>query len=539
MSGPPGGLPDPDSAAEALRSLGVGGVPAIDGAPPRDLVRSPAAAAVARHAARSGLFLTHYEHRVQLELPWSWLPEGADDGGAPPAWTGGVLPERKYQSFRHDDALGSMHPGHRGKWSTHELCHGLVGHAWAPDATAFFLATAGRLAELLPVALYYFFDEAFLRRCPDHAGGGALFRSFCPACEAVASFDPGAPGARSAVADGLAFLDRELAAIARSRRLGRPISHRLHTLDLASDGVAYALAHGPRLASPEFAAWVDAFDRGRSEDLDALEARVLAVAAALLGGDVAPLAPSPDAGRRRWIAADLAWRFATVRAETDGDAAEGLDALLARLAAEADEPGGPARAAAAYRALLEDWELPPPEDLEATGYRWAAPTSSGPIAAGLLSACPRSARAGDVDAFAAWDLAHPERRPLADRWASWLEGGPLRELARYEAALVGAGREVTLPGGSGPVRLARGARVERFACDVAALDERLEPTGEARTLAFVRSADGDVLVAELEAGAAEVLGALGEGGRPELGDDAVAALLELGVLVPAAWAERR
>ena len=35
--------------------------------------------------------------------------------------------------------------------------------------------------------------------------------------------------------------------MARSRREGRPVPHRHGTLDLASDGVAYAVAHGLRL----------------------------------------------------------------------------------------------------------------------------------------------------------------------------------------------------------------------------------------------------------------------------------------------------
>ena len=136
--------------------------PFPEGAPLHEYTRSPAAMAVARLAARDGLFAFHFEHRHHLELPEEW----SDDD--PVEWRGGTLPERKYQSFQHELAIASFHPSHRAKWGTHELCHGLVGFAWRPDATPLFHATAARLAELLPVALWYFFDEALLTRCPDH-----------------------------------------------------------------------------------------------------------------------------------------------------------------------------------------------------------------------------------------------------------------------------------------------------------------------------------------------------------------------------------
>jgi hypothetical protein len=527
-------LPDARLATDRLQNTAASIAPAITGAPSRDLIRSPAAAHVARHAAASGLFLFHYEHRAQLDLPEEWLPEGADELGAPPHWLGGVLPERKYQSFRHDQALGSMHPGHRGKWSTHELCHGLAGHAWAPDATPFFLATAGRLAELLPVALYYFFDEAFLRRCPDHAGRGALFRSFCAACEEQAGFDGEAPG-RSFVEEGLRFVDRELAEVARSRRLGRPTSHRFATLDLASDGVAYALAHGPRLRSEAFARWTERFG-GRSPDLDALEARVLAVTEGVLGGELDPLPGGPSG--LRWIAEDIGWRLGTVWSETDGDAARGLDAIMDQLAMDTHkgDPEAVTKALAAYRALYEEFELLPPDELEAVGYPLATPWA-GTVGEGLESL--GSANIGDVGAFAAFDLTHPERRPLADRWATWLPAGSDKDLARYQAAVACARGEIALPGGASTVRLARGARVEVFECDVVALAEG-RTDGEGPTaLGFVRSGEGELILVELDPAAATALGRLGDGATSPLPEGDTGALLELGLLVPAAYTERR
>ena len=180
------------------------------GAPDREFTRSPAAMRVGHLATEAELFLFHFEHRVHLELPEDWVERPED--AAPPEWLGGVLPERKYQSFRHDLLIGSFHPGHRAKWSAHELCHALVGFAWRPDPSPLFLATAGRLAELLPVVLWYFLDEAYLQRCPVHQGGGALFRKHCLACDAAAQPNLGDVHAERRLEEAVRFMERELAA---------------------------------------------------------------------------------------------------------------------------------------------------------------------------------------------------------------------------------------------------------------------------------------------------------------------------------------
>ena len=141
----------------------------IPGAPTHELLRSPAAQRIGILAAQSGLLLSHFETRLDLEWPEEWEPHNRPDLGQPQRWKGGVLPETKYRSFSHDRIIGSFHPSHRAKWTAHELCHGLVGFAWSPNFNRFHHALAARVSEVLPVALYYFFDEAGLRRCPDHA----------------------------------------------------------------------------------------------------------------------------------------------------------------------------------------------------------------------------------------------------------------------------------------------------------------------------------------------------------------------------------
>lgn len=518
------------------------GTPA--GAPAHEYRRSPAAAATAALAASDGLFLFHYEHRVPLEGPLEWGEE------EPPGWGVGVLPEPKYGAFRHDQLCGGFHPGHRAKWSSHELCHGLVGFAWNEAATPFFHATGGRLAELLPVALYYFFDEAFLRRCPVHAGGGPLFRSFCPACEAAAAAPVIEDGAAERwIADGLRYLDRELAEVARTRRTGTIVPHRWASLDLASDGVAYAEAHGARLGSGAFARWIERFvpaGAGRRATLDDLQDRVEAVALAILGEGPAP---SPQGDAAAWMHQDAAWRLQVVHAQTEGDAAAGLDALLANLA----QTGDLAAAAASYEQLDAEFELAPPDELWALGYALpgipgAVRGSLAQLTEGVASCAPGSLQVAGPDAVEALlkaDRARPDRASLPVRWAR-IPDGAAGDLAAYEAALATVGGASVLrgPGIDRRVRLSPGARLVRSSLDVVELagavergDYDAEPPGPS-ALAVVRADDGDVALIELDPAAAEALAALPvEGGVLPLAAEVTAALQELGVLEPVVRSE--
>jgi hypothetical protein len=134
---------------------------------------------------------------------------------------------------------------------------------------------AARLAEALPVTLWYFLDEDGLARCPDH--DGPLFDAYCERCEAAHAGGPG-PRRPEWIERGQAFLTRELAAVRRSAREGRMVPNRYATLDLGSDGLAYAASHRARLESPEFERWVELFcppGSGHHASLEALEARVL------------------------------------------------------------------------------------------------------------------------------------------------------------------------------------------------------------------------------------------------------------------------
>lgn len=537
---------DPSNAAEFLRQRATSYTPPTPrGAPAAECARSPAASRVAQLAHAAGLGLFHYEHRHHLPLPEDWLPDHADP--APPAWGAGVLEERKYQGFRHDQALGSFHPGHRAKWTVHELCHGLVGFAYRPDATPLFHALAGRLAELVPVTLWYFLDEVYVRRCPRHHGGGALFRTHCAACE-NASPSPEDPWAIERLTDGARYLDRELAASVRSRRTGRVWSHRYATLDLSSDGVAYAHGHGGRLASPAMRRFVEDFclpGQGVEATLVDLEERVATTAKAL----VDPSAPPPDLpdgeeGWRRWVVQDVAWRLLSVRHETEGEAAVELDRLIDDLAARGAVALGDL--VAAYAALAEDYYIPEPDELFAVGYPlldahpgWSADS----LTRGLASGLPHTVRAaGDdlprrIEHLVTADRRDPSRTALPRRaMEAWHDEGPMGALCRYEAAVATLPpprlEERVLGPGQAPLVLATHARVLTNDYDALALADHFDPAAPParQHLVLWTDDDGDVGIAEISDGTAVALAAGDQIDEPER-----TALAQLGVLIPSRW----
>ncbi|MFT7520466.1 MAG: hypothetical protein ACI9MC_002615, partial [Kiritimatiellia bacterium] len=416
--------------------------------PAGELTRSPVAARVGALAEADGLQLFHFEHRVHLDLPDDWVPAHDPALARAPLWLGAVLPERKYQGFRVDQAIGGFHPGMRAKWGTHELCHALVGFAWHPGVSPLFIGTASRLSELLPVVLWYALDEVHLRRCELHQQAGSTYRRTCEACEACASVKVDEELAARRLVQAHDFLERELAAVARTRAVGRPVPHIYGSLDLCSDGVAYAAAHGPRMLSPEFEVYADAFmveNGGWVQTLDELEQRVIEVTRGLvLGTPVRPLAPTAAHGQARWIAQDLAWRLLTVAHDTDGDVHRELLALVDSLAqvhsltvssdSSAEMVGTAARAGldhvmSGYRALHGEYMLPDPEDMFSLGYDLLGVSDGRSVSQlidGLHSGLPVTcALLGDrlpelVSAFAKDDVW--ERVPLGRRFAAWMVG---------------------------------------------------------------------------------------------------------------------
>lgn len=521
--------------------------------PAEELARSPAARLVGRAAAKDGLVLAHYEHRAPMDPDPADLP-----------WDQGVVPEPKYADFRHDLPIGSFHPGHRAKWTAHELAHLQIGFAWWPGASPFAIATASRLAELWPVVQWYFFDEVGLRRCDRH--DGPLFRTLCPDCEAVARqgarpVDPDRD--RDFVVEGLAFVERELAAVARTRRTGTPVAHVWGSLDLCSDGLAYAASHAPRLDGWAFRTWAERFygpATGGFGDLDALIARIESMIDAFAeGGDLPTWFSGPVEGRRRICAMDLGARLL--------DAAElGPDALRPEIVALVDalaEGAAPEVVAGQYAELEGAFA---PDRVWAPGYRWAEGPDAHGVGLARLDAGLRSATPVTLELFddagldPVGDFAHADprvRRPLAERFADWLADahpGSVAALARYEAAIrhVMADPLAALgPDGEG-LGCAQGVVVIRAGFDVVAFAEAVDAgevvvsvtdgvlsapplPGEADELA-------DALIVARDPGGALVLALVPDDlavamlDAPEtLSDDDRDELLDLGVLRRQRW----
>ncbi|MEC8425603.1 MAG: hypothetical protein VX000_17575, partial [Myxococcota bacterium] len=528
-------------------------------APAHELDRSPAASRIGSLAAASGLFLAHFEQRWEPDWPQTWNPRGRPDLGERATWTHGTLPETKFRTFQHDRLIGSLHPAHRAKWTAHELCHGLVGFGWRPDASPLWRATAARIAELLPVALWYFFDEAGLRRCDDHTGGGPLFGSHCLACEQAAAEGPVPCDPGPWYEAGRAFIAQELAAVSRTRRLGRPVPHRYATLELCSDGLAYEAAHGARMSSRQFHRWVERFCEagdGWHVTLDALEARVLELVDHLCGDATAlPW----RGGRERWIAQDLGWRLLCLEADAEGELSEELSRLADALAASPDQ-GGIASCIDRYRLLHADWVLPAPGEVFGVGY--PLPGGLGiaedQLAAGIRSALPATwALMGDEASDIVSEFAHmntrTERAPIGQRFARFLasanEPRQWVDQATFEAAVThavpgeagqatlgsvrAAGDMVTTATGVTLVRVEHGVTTEP-----AAVDAAIGPLDEPMDLAIRRAPDGEVDVVQLSTAAANALAmATAPSMMADLGLDADErdGLLRLGLLVPAAW----
>lgn len=414
------------------------------GAPAWEFNRSLAAQSLADLARRSELFLYHYEYRTCLEVPEAWLPDQRQDLGQLPTWQAGVLAEQKYQSFRNDLMIGSFHPHHQSAWSIHELCHGLVGFAWSKDRPPLFHSLAARLSELLPVALFYFFDDASARRCWRHETGRPLFAAPCAACEREALQGPADLDSQR-ISEGVRFMDRELTAIHRSKQLGRSVPHHEGALNLASDALAYISAQWPRLQSEPCVRLIEQFHQtgqGYHRRLDELEARIEKLRDFLVEGNTC----EPwTLGRDAWVAQDIGGRLIQVWAECDGEARNELDVLIDRLASNHRALAGVIND---YVELAEMYVIPNPESLFSVGYDlgrgWGRSLSQ--IEAGLRSGCPTTLMYLEdepskdlhalVGAFVEQD--RPLRRPLVNRFSDFLgdDSPPFaQEIARFEAAL--------------------------------------------------------------------------------------------------------
>jgi hypothetical protein len=492
--------------------------------------------------------LAHFEHRAWIEPPDAFAVPLRPDLGEVAGWVEGVLAETKFRHFRLDRMVMSFHPGQRAKWTAHEALHRLVGWAWWPDMSRLELATMARVAEALPVAAWYAFDEEGRRRCARHHHGDAWGAAACPACDREALAGPApAEGDAALRAAGRAFLDREIEAALASCRTGRVVSSAWRSVDLASDGLAWAGAHGPRLAHPSFARWVERFvpvGHGRFDTLDALVARVRAVADAVLDG--ALLAPWP-CGAADWVLQDLSQRISEIVLDCAPACATVLDGALADAASHRSV----AQLARAYTAAAKRWALPPAEAVFALGYASPGlPAAPSPqLRAGLESAFPATwARLGpQAHLLAAEVAAHDpvERRPLVRRALPLLVDrlpAPLAGLARLEAALadpppadLGALTLAADVTDDDPLALGAIERVEvPRGWDSALRGEARSPLGRGRPahVAVRRAPDGAIEIVPLSAAAAAACARMAEGSRAPL---AVPAEERRGLVCTGVW----
>jgi hypothetical protein len=511
--------------------------------PAHEFSRSRAAAWVGRQVARHNLPMAHFEYRERLQMPEAWLPPGSADLGRVPGWQSGRLPESKYQSYRHDLLVGSYHPNHRAKWTAHEQMHGVLGFAWQPNATPLFHVLAAWQAEILPVALWYFFDEAGLKRCHLHQDQGPLFGLYCADCEQAAAAPPANADDDDWMIKGQAFVEQQLKAVERSFAAGRILPARYATLDLASDGLAYAAAHQARLQSPAFALLMERFPP-TCQSIEAYSVRISSFCAALVEDrDVEPGFSGDYA-----MAQDLAWRLLSVWTEAEGEVAESLLGLFDQLAT-----GAPVQSVIlAYQALVDDWVLPTTARVFACGYPLGSGfgLSAAQITDGLNSSMPRTLERGGAERIADFIAQDsPERLHLARRFASFLSrcgAEDLAGLARLEAAIADApqadleAQTLLAETSEGPWRLGSGHELLRANIDLMAAFEGAEFEHQNSSLLAVADGQGELQLLELDEETADWLETLAKMNAPEpeatfwsqVDPETLAALLELGVLVP-------
>jgi len=307
---------------------------------------------------------------------------------------------------------------------------------------------------------------------------------------------------------------------------------RYATLDLASDGLAYAAAHQQRLSSRTFHLLMERFPPTTST-LDDFAQRIEALTQALLEDrDVESVL-----GASTCIAQDLAWRLLTVWTESDGDVAhhllDAVDQLASGVSVEA--------VIATYEELHEEWVVPAPTRIFACGYP-LTPTyglSRAQIIDGLKSCLPQTLAQGGtawVDRFISGDQL--ERVHLARRFAASLERtgqADLAGLAKLEAALADPPKadleaKSLIPTSlEGDWRLGRGHELVRAPIDLlVALDGGGWVTQDSSVL-VVRDASDEVQLFSLDERSADWL----EDRSETPPDTAVfSSLIELGVLVP-------
>jgi hypothetical protein len=332
-----------------------------------DLQRSSVAKRIKVLSEKNNLFLSHYEYRMQFEAAEKWQNRDRKDLSFDMGWENGQLKEYKYQSFRNDTRIGSFHPGHQNKWTAHELCHGLVGFAWNKDWEIFDHALAARLSELLPVVVYYFYDEADSRRCEKHRYPNQSF-SYCEECESLSLLGSLKDSSHYniMIEKGKLFFKREMESIKRAIETRRADYHIDHNLNLMSDGLAYASQQYKRISSDEYKEFIDLFydERDYFDSLDDLMKHIDQVHSDLFTNEAVDY-NFGDPNRHKFK--ELIWRLYELSADCNKELKADLMTLIDEVATKNNIPPFDLLLNG-YGKLSAEWELPEIDLLFAVGY---------------------------------------------------------------------------------------------------------------------------------------------------------------------------
>ncbi|MCB0349069.1 MAG: hypothetical protein KDD37_09540 [Bdellovibrionales bacterium] len=332
------------------------------GADPKDYHRSSVSKRIFALAQENQLLFAHYEYRWPVPVPEHWLHSSMrEEGQGASYWQSGVLFESKYQAFRHDSAVCNFHPGQSSKWGAHELCHKLVGYAWRPNENLLFHTLAAWTAEVLPVVVYYFWDEIDSYKCDVHRAHTMSPTSYCVSCEAISEVTKETRSQQ--LQAGWDFLNTQLLAIEESLQKQRIISAPYFSLNLADDAYHYSLSQLERLNSDVYIEYMKEAVPATlyTQSIEDLIKRVRYVASALMDNSSFS---NYNISRENWAYMDISFRGLELAESMDTELksiflkqvrayikTKKLDAFLAE-----------------YQALQEDYEMPSAREFFGTGY---------------------------------------------------------------------------------------------------------------------------------------------------------------------------
>ena len=269
-----------------------------------DVNRSKFSSYIYQQASKNDFFLYHFEYRYLLDLPEIWK----NDGDQEAYWTNGILKEDKYQHFRNDSRIGSFNPSHSSKWTSHELTHLLTGFAWNSDFSYFDIAIAARLAELIPVIVFYYWDEAYTKRCAKHKEQ-ASYGKLCFECEKLAEINPDDPIAEKLMEEADKFFHSEIESIKKSIKEEKFNFNPYWKLDLMSDAISYTKHQSKRLQSLEFHEFIEKFHPKNTGLYRTIDEFLAHIESLYKNMKVQKNLKKFDGNRDLWISQDIAWRF--------------------------------------------------------------------------------------------------------------------------------------------------------------------------------------------------------------------------------------